>query len=128
MIKLISFLILGFWIVVTPQSNYALDLQDAEPFSSEQLDAVKKLIAEVGEEDYKAIDAAKLYKSNCTMCHGRKGGLGLGGAANLKESTLDRTMQFAMIYYGKGTMQSYKSGMNPAEIVALSAFLDTLRD
>ncbi len=125
MIKIITLFILSLFVSLG-QFSSAVE-QDADSFTKEQLADVQKLIDEIGEEEWKAIDAAALYKTNCAMCHGRKGGLGLGGAANLKESKLDNTHKFAMAYFGKGTMKSYKDVLSSAEILSLSHFLTTLK-
>lgn len=125
MIKLISLVLFSLSISLG-QFVFENDTQDTEPFTKEQLAEVQKLIDAIGEDEWKALDAAKLYKQNCSSCHGRKGGLGLGGAANLKESKLDNTHKFAMVYYGKGSMKSYKELMSPADILSVSNYLESL--
>jgi len=126
MIQYFSFALIAVLMFVG-QSFTSPSTQDEPPFSKEQLAEVQALIDEVGAKEIKALDGAKLYKQNCTSCHGRKGGLGIGGAANLKKSTIDNTHKVAMMYYGKGKMMSYKAGLNTAEMLAISEFLETLK-
>lgn len=125
MIKLISIALFSLSILLG-QLGFNNQSTESDPFSKEQLAEVQKLIDDISEDDWKAIDAGTLYKQNCSSCHGRKGGLGLAGAANLKESKLDTVNKFAMVYFGKGTMKSYKDVMNPAEILSLSNYLEGL--
>ncbi len=127
MLKILA-LFFGSLFIGLGQISFSADYQDSEDFTKEQLAEVQKIMDEVGEADWKALDAAKLYKQNCSSCHGRKGGLGLGGAANLKESKLDDVHKYAMVHFGKGTMKSYKELMKPAEIIAVSNFLETLKN
>ena len=101
--------------------------QDVALFSKEQLAEVQALIDAVGEEEILALDGAQLYKQNCTSCHGRKGGLGIGGAANLKTSKIDNSHRVAMMYYGKGKMMSYKAGLDMAKMLAISNYLVEMR-
>jgi len=101
--------------------------QDQPDFTKEQLEFAAALIEGVSQEEIDALDGAKLFKSNCSSCHGRKGGLGLGGATNLKKSEIDITHRVAMIYYGKGKMQAYGEQIDPTKLVALAQYVETLR-
>ena len=88
---------------------------------------VKKVIKRVSKKDLDALDGAQLFKQNCSSCHGRKGGLGLAGAANLKKSDIDLNTRVAMIYFGRTTMTAYKGALKDTEIVALANYVKTLR-
>lgn len=68
----------------------------------------------------------ELYSKNCTICHGAEGDLGLGGASNLKISTLTDTEIVNVISNGRGNMAAYKQ-LNDQDLEALKNYLITLR-
>jgi mono/diheme cytochrome c family protein len=55
------------------------------------------------------------------------GKLGLSGAKDLSESTLDSSVVKSIIADGKGAMMLFKGTLNNAEIDAVSKFVVTLR-
>lgn len=95
------------------------------PMTKEQLDKAKSLIKEAG--DVSDIDAKKLFKHQCTSCHGRKGNLGINGAKKLNKSKINLENAVAQVYFGKGLMTSYKQILSPKEIVAVAKYAETLR-
>lgn len=125
MIKYFSLTILAMWLL----SSFVLSpkVQDAETFSKEQMEEIEKIMDGISEEDWKSLNAATLYKQNCSTCHGRKGDLGMANASDLTTSELDLSHKYAMIHFGKGTMFSYESRLSPAEILSIAHYLDTLK-
>lgn len=98
-----------------------------ENFTPDQLEQAKKLIEKYTQEDIASLDSELIYKQNCSACHGRKGGLGLAGASNLKKSTFSLEERVATLYFGLNKMQSYKDAMSEKELVAVAGYLEGLR-
>jgi len=96
-------------------------------FTAEQMEEVDEIIKKTKAKKVKAVDSKNVFKQNCSSCHGRKGGLGLAGAANLRTSEMPFNQRVAMIYFGRNTMESYKSKLKLEEIIALAEYLETLR-
>jgi len=61
----------------------------------------------------------ELFNTNCTLCHGRTGDLGMSGAKDLTISTLTREQMIAMVTNGKGGMMPYKNVLTPKQIEAV---------
>lgn len=61
----------------------------------------------------------ELFNTNCTLCHGRNGDLGMGGAKDLTASLLTREQMIAMVTNGKGAMMPYKNVLTPKQIEAV---------
>lgn len=78
-------------------------------------------------EDHK-IDAEKLYKSNCRICHGSKGKLGINGATNLQKSTLSNQDIIEVITNGRGVMTSFKGILDEKEIKAVAKYVNKLKN
>lgn len=70
---------------------------------------------------------AELFNTNCALCHGRKGDLGMSGAKDLTVSALTREQMIAMVTNGKGTMMPYKNVLTPKQIEAVVDHARTLR-
>ena len=96
-------------------------------FTTEQMAQAEKMLSKTKKKAIKAVDAENIFKKNCQSCHGRKGGLGLAGAANLKKSVYSLEERIAMVYYGRKTMQAYSPALSDAEIIAVATYLETLR-
>jgi len=74
-------------------------------------------------------DGKKIFKTNCVACHGRKGDMGVSGAANLIESTLSLKGRIQTVTHGrmdKG-MTAYKGILTPEEIKAVAEYTLTLK-
>lgn len=67
-----------------------------------------------------------LFKANCQSCHGETGDKGLGGAKNLKTSTLSDVEVKSIIMNGSGSMPPYKD-LTEQEIEGLKIYIKTLR-
>lgn len=72
-------------------------------------------------------DPQKLYKSNCRICHGAKGKLGIGGATNLSTSTLSEKEAIEVISNGRGAMTPFSEILSKKEIKALGKYIQTLK-
>lgn len=68
-----------------------------------------------------------VFNTNCAMCHGRKGDLGMSGAKNLVTSTLSRDEVVAMVTNGKGAMMPYGTTLSKKQIEAVADHVLTLR-
>jgi uncharacterized membrane protein SirB2 len=71
---------------------------------------------------------AAIYKIHCERCHGENGKLGLQGAADLANSTMDIQQRATIITMGKTVMPSYQNTLNkPGEIEAVAIYIERLR-
>jgi mono/diheme cytochrome c family protein len=68
-----------------------------------------------------------VFNTNCAMCHGRKGDLGISGAKDLVASTLSRDSVIAMVTNGKGAMMPYGKTLSKKQIEAVADHVLTLR-
>ena len=57
-----------------------------------------------------------IYNSNCVMCHGRDGNLGMSGAKDLTKSTLGKGEMIAVVTNGRGGMIGFKTMLSKQEI------------
>lgn len=57
-----------------------------------------------------------IYLSNCVMCHGRDGNLGMSGAKDLTQSTLTKEEMIAIVTHGRGGMASFQTMLSKEEI------------
>jgi len=73
------------------------------------------------------VDAEKLYKSNCRICHGSKGKLGINGATNLSKSTLNKSEIAEVIANGRGAMTPFKGILDKEEIKAVAKYVHKLK-
>ena len=87
-----------------------------------------------GEQNQEQIGSApvnptKLYAMYCVACHGEDGQLGVGGAKNLAQSTLEKPAVIKMISEGSENkkMMGYGKLLNEQELDALAEFVINLR-
>jgi len=73
------------------------------------------------------VDAEKIYKSNCRICHGSKGKLGINGATNLSKSTLTKSEIAEVIANGRGAMTPFKDILDEEEIKAVAKYVHKLK-
>lgn len=73
------------------------------------------------------VEPEKLYKSNCRICHGSKGKLGINGATDLSKSTLSNSEIIEVISNGRGIMTPFKDILDEKEIKALAKYLNKLK-
>ena len=84
----------------------------------------ESVINESGEPNGKAI-----YNQNCKVCHGGKGDLGVGDAADLSRSEKTFEEKLYIITNGSesGKMTSFKGVLTEKEISAVIAHIETLK-
>lgn len=73
------------------------------------------------------IDASRLFKLNCQLCHGAKGDLGANGSKNIQLSEFSLEERIHIITYGKGTMLPFNDQLSKDEIAALAAYTFQLK-
>ena len=71
-------------------------------------------------------DGERIYRMNCTLCHGTDGKLGFNGAKDLTRSTLTKEEMITRVREGKGTMLPYKNMLSAKEIEAVVAHVRSL--
>lgn len=74
-----------------------------------------------------AVHASENYLQKCASCHGTQGDLGLGGAKNLRVSTLDKAQIIQQIQVGKGVMPPFEGRLSESEIEQVADYVVTLR-
>jgi cytochrome c6 len=74
-----------------------------------------------------ALDGGAIFRRNCTTCHGADGKLGMNGAKDLTQSTMDADSRVAIITNGKNLMTPFKALLKPEEIAAVAAYTMTLK-
>ena len=57
-----------------------------------------------------------IYNTNCVMCHGRDGNLGMSGAKDLTKSRLTREEMIAIVTKGRGGMIGFGKMLSKTEI------------
>ena len=107
--------------------NKIIDATQSDGATPEQLAKAKEIIASVSEDEVSSINAKKLYKMNCGICHGFKGNMMINGAKDLSISKIALEESVAQVYFGKGLMTPFKGVLKDAEIVAVGKYVETLR-
>ena len=69
----------------------------------------------------------RIYEQHCALCHGHEGGMMMGGAKDLRISTIKREEAVAIVTQGRNTMLAYKNVLKPEEIHAVVDHVLTLR-
>lgn len=59
---------------------------------------------------------AEIFNTQCSLCHGRDGKLGINGAKDLTASQLSRPDMIAIVSKGKGGMLPYQNVLSTEEI------------
>ncbi|MBX2873499.1 MAG: cytochrome c [Saprospiraceae bacterium] len=73
-------------------------------------------------------DGQSIFKKQCVTCHGLKGDMGAGGAANLRESQLSVEERIVVITKGRNAMQPYEEVLSAEQIEAVAQYTMVLRD
>ena len=79
------------------------------------------------ESEVSNIDGAKLYKSNCVLCHGEDGKLGVNNSKDLTKSSLSLDDRITMVTKGKGAMTGFESLLSKDEIKAVASYTFKLK-
>ncbi len=74
-----------------------------------------------------SVDGAKIYKINCTICHGADGKLGINGSKDISQSILTKEERIELIKNGKNTMLPFKALLSEEEIEAVAEFTFSLK-
>jgi mono/diheme cytochrome c family protein len=74
-------------------------------------------------------NGSAIYKQNCKVCHGGKGDLGVGDAADLSrsEKTFEEKLYIITNGSDSGKMTSFKGVLTEKEISAVIAHIETLK-
>lgn len=73
------------------------------------------------------VDAEKIYKTNCLVCHGVDGKLGINGAKDLTASPMTLDERINNVTNGAGTMTPFKGILTEEEIKAVAAYTFKLK-
>lgn len=69
----------------------------------------------------------RIFKGQCTLCHGMDGRLGLNDAKDLSASTLSAAEVEAVVRKGRGAMMGYERMLNDEQIKAVVDHVLTFR-
>ena len=78
------------------------------------------------EQQHASTPGESLYKSQCVMCHGRKGNLNMSGAKDLTISTLTEQEMIAVVTHGRGGMIGFNMTLSQEQIKEVVAHVRTL--
>jgi len=67
-------------------------------------------------------DGEEIYMTYCKSCHGKKGNLGLGGAAKLNKSKMPFDQRLIVVAEGKGKMAPFGKILSEKEVEAVVQF------
>jgi len=115
--------------VVVNIDTTQVEEEGGEPssMSASQVSQAKSVIGAASDDKIAGIDAKKIFKAHCAICHGMTGNLGVNGAKDLTASVVSLEEAVAQVYFGKGLMTPFKGVITDEEIVAVSKYTETLR-
>lgn len=93
----------------------------------EQIAVAKKLISATDKDKVKGVDAKKIFKNYCAICHGRKGNMQINGSKDLSKTNTSLAQRVAQIYFGRGTMTPFKGIIKDEEVIAVAQYIDELK-
>jgi cytochrome c6 len=73
-------------------------------------------------------DGFSVYKTNCMVCHGNDGKLGLSGAADLSASTMTTEQMLEIVTNGKGGMMPYKELLSKEQREMVVQYVESLKE
>ena len=77
--------------------------------------------------DVSGIDGEKIFKTNCVLCHGEDGKLGLNNAKDLTQSKMTMDERIGNITNGKNAMTPFGNLLTKEEIEAVAAYTFKLK-
>ena len=77
-------------------------------------------------EQHASTPGEELFKSQCVMCHGRKGNLNMSGAKDLTISALTEDEMVAIVSHGRGGMIGFNMTLSQEQIKEVVAHVRTL--
>ena len=113
---------------LSPLQNHndvKVSFQQDAPFTPEQMEKAKQIIANVSAEDKSAVKIKPIYNKFCAVCHGLKGDMEMNGSKKLSESTLTLEQSVARINFGGGMMTAFEELLTEAEIVSMAEFIES---
>ena len=97
-------------------------------FKAKKTVALESYEVDMTAESYDAIEHGKaIYLSQCALCHGPSGDMGINGAKNLITSKLAVEDVLDVITNGKNAMPGYAKSFSKEEIEAIKSYVLTLR-
>ena len=72
-------------------------------------------------------EGKKVFESKCAKCHGKNGGRGFFGAADLRVNRLSDPELLHTISKGKNRMPSWEKRLNAGQIKSVITYIKTLR-
>ena len=106
-------------------STPSIDAAETAEVDSATAGVSEEIVATL--EDAQLANAKAIYTQVCETCHGPDGAKGLGGAANLTESTLSLQDRINVVENGRGLMPGFGSQLTEQEAQALAAYTMTLK-
>jgi cytochrome c6 len=79
-------------------------------------------------ESGQATDGFSVYKTNCMVCHGNDGKLGLSGAADLSASDMTTAEMLDIVANGKGGMMPYKELLSKDQREMVVQYIESLKE
>lgn len=92
-----------------------------------QLAKAEDIITAADPQKLAEIDAKKLFKIHCALCHGFEGNANINGAKDLTVTNVSFEEAVAQVYFGKGLMNAYQGVLKDDEIVAVCQYAESLR-
>ena len=116
-------------VIVKIDTSEVVEEENGVPssMSPAQVSQAKTIIGAAAADKLAGIDAKRIFKSHCAICHGMKGQLGVNGAKDLTASIISLNEAVAQVYFGKGLMTPFKGVITDEEIVAVAKYTETLR-
>ena len=74
------------------------------------------------------VSGEELYEQLCSRCHGKKGGMGIGGIPKLKTSRIAEELILLRIREGSGDqMPAFADSLSAVQLKAVASYVQTLR-
>ena len=74
------------------------------------------------------LSGQNIFRQYCVNCHGAKGNLGLNGAGDLTQSTLELQDRVEIVTHGKNTMTAFSTVLSKEEIEKVAAYTMELNE
>lgn len=125
---------LAFLLIACAEKKTEETSTTPAPVESTEPAAEEEMVEEEEAEEVAApspiidgINAGKIFKTSCAVCHGADGKLGANGAKDLTVSTFTLEQRIENITNGKGLMTPFGSILKPEEIQAVAKYTMQLK-
>lgn len=124
---------LAFLLIACAEKKTEETSTTPAPVESTEPAAEEEMVEEEAEEVaapspiIDGINAGKIFKTSCAVCHGADGKLGANGAKDLTVSTFTLEQRIENITNGKGLMTPFGSILKPEEIQAVAKYTMQLK-